>query len=156
MRFVSLTLFLAAALFAQAPPSGPDQQASPSAEPAAPPQAFQRKPIVVLTPEQRARNFEKLKQELESAKNGAVVTVVGIPTAVVTSGKTAMASAKSCSIPLLNAMPRNAQAIDKKMILPAPANSRAFAIRQITPPAPPCDERAWRDAPAPSTPNAKP
>jgi hypothetical protein len=140
MRFVSLTLFLAAAVFAQAPSNGPDQQASPSADPPAPPQAFQRKAIIPMTPEQRARNFEKLKQELESAKNGTVVTVVGIPTAVVTAGKTAKASAKSCSIPLLDAMPRNAQAIDQPIFLPPPPNSDRFAIRQITPPAPPCDD----------------
>ena len=135
MRFVSLTLFLAAAVFAQAPSNGPDQQASPSADPPAPPQAFQRKAIIPMTPEQRARNFEKLKQELESAKNGTVVTVVGIPTAV----KTAKASAKSCSIPLLDAMPRNAQAIDQPIFLPPP-NSDRFAIRQITPPPLPCDD----------------
>jgi hypothetical protein len=130
MRFVSLTLFLAAAVFAQAPSNGPDQQASPSADPPAPPQAFQRKAIIPITPEQRARNDGKLRQDLKSARTVTVVT----------SGKTVTAPGKTCSIPLLNAMPRNAQAIDRPMILPVPPNSRAFAIRQITPPAPPCDD----------------
>jgi hypothetical protein len=125
MRFVSLTLFLAAAVFAQAPSSGPDQQDSSSAEPPAPPQASQ-------------------------------VNVVAKATPVVTSGKTATARGETCSIPLLNVTPRNAQSIDRLMILPAPPNSGAFAIRQISPPAPPCPEEHWRSGPAPSPPNPKP
>jgi hypothetical protein len=36
-------------------------------------------------------------------------------------------------------MPRNAQAIDQPIFLPPP-NSDRFAIRQITPPPPPCDD----------------
>jgi len=79
-----------------------------------------------MTPEQRARNEEKLRQALKSVKS--------------VSGKMAIASAKSCAIPLLNATPRNAQANDRPMILPAPPNTGAFAIRQISPPAPPCDD----------------
>jgi hypothetical protein len=95
MRIVSLNLFLAAAVFAQAPPK-----------------AVQRKP-------------------------GISITVSSKPVNVVTAG---LAQGKICSIPLLNVMPRDGQTIDRRIFLPAPPNSNAFAIRQVTPHAPPCDD----------------
>jgi hypothetical protein len=118
---------------AEAPP--------PSAGPEAPPQAPQAK--VEISPEERARLAEELREALGA---GRVVNV----------DKLALAHGRACAIPLTTVMPPNAQAIDKKMILPAPRNSRAFAIRQISPPAPPCDEEAWRGGAARSAPNAKP
>jgi hypothetical protein len=81
--------------------------------PEAQPQAPKKK--VVIAPADRARLFETLR--------GA-----------------APAASRVCAIPLLNVAPPNAQAIDPGMILPAPATSHAFAILQISPPAPPCDD----------------
>ncbi len=149
MRFVSLTLFLAVAAFAQAPPSGPDQQASPPAEPAAAPQPFQGKFFVSITPEQRARNTKRLEQALRAP---VAVNITASPANVVTAGKPGQA----CSIPLLNAMPRNAKAIDRPMAVPPPPNSRGSVIRHVAPPAPPCPEKdAQEGAPAPD-PKPKP
>jgi hypothetical protein len=147
MRFVSLTLFLAAAVFAQAPPSGPDQQASPSAEPAAPRQGFQGT-FRALTPEQRARNAQRLLQALRAP---AAVNVVAPPAPVITAGKPGQA----CSIPLLNATPPIAQAIDRPMVVP-PRSPASSTIRQVTPPAPPCPEESQPETPAPSALNSKP
>ena len=123
MRLVSLALFLGAALFAQSPPAAPEEPSKPAAEPATQPEA--RK----LTPEERARNTEMLKEALEKIK----VNLVADPGAMLSPGKT-------CSIPLKNVMPQDAPPVDKAMILPAPSKPGRFAIRQITPPAPPCDD----------------
>ena len=101
MRFVSLTLCLAAAVLA----SGEDDPSSRPTEPF---------PAVAVV------------------KVGAA------------------AHGQPCAILLLNAMPKDAPAIDKPMVLPAPSNPGRFAIRQVSPPAPPCDEAELRDGPAPS------
>jgi len=90
--------------------------------------------------------MEKMEKELRASK---AVTVV-------TTGKTALATGQACSIPLLNAMPRNADAIDRPIFVPPPRSSASSAIRQVTPPAPPCPEEPRRDDPAPPGPNSKP
>lgn len=127
MRLVSLAPLLAAVLFAQSPPTTGDDASKSSAEPAAQPQAPKIK--VAITPMERARQTEKLKEQLQK-----------LTVNVVTNEETPLAPGQTCSIPLKNAMPRNAPPVDKAMILPAPSNPGRLAIRQVSPPAPPCDD----------------
>jgi hypothetical protein len=119
MRFVSLALFLGSALFAQSPPAAPDDPSKSSAEPAAQPPAPKAK--VEVAPEKGDSLPEWFKEALQKV----TVNVV---------------TGKTCSIPLLSAMPKDAPPVDKAMILPAPSNPGRFAIRQVSPPAPPCDD----------------
>jgi hypothetical protein len=119
MRLVSLALLLGSALFAHSPPVAPDDPSKPAAEPAAQPPDPKAK--VEVAPEKGDSLPEWFKEALQKV----TVNVV---------------AAKTCSIPLLNAMPKDAPPVDKAMILPAPSNPGRFTIRQVSPPAPPCDD----------------
>jgi hypothetical protein len=131
MRWILIAPLAGAALFAQTPAPEPEKSQAVEVKPeaAAPPPDEQQ--AKSKRDEERVRRLQSLAERL-SAKRGAVN--------VVTNGKIALAPGQPCAIPLKNVLPEAAATADEKMIVPVPKSPPRFPAREVSPPAPSCDD----------------
>ncbi len=136
MRWILIAPLAAMSLCAQTPAPEPESPPAVQVKPetAAPPSTQQQERLDAL----KERLKEALKQRLEETPEGRPrkMTIT-----LNERGKMALAPSQRCAIPLKNVLPEAAAKADEKMIIPVPQDGPVkLHIKEISPPAPSCDD----------------
>ncbi len=129
MRLTLIVPLLALATFAQARPAEPEKaqsaEARTEAAPSTPPDADQQENRVA--PEELLRRPGLPAPGIWLTPKGAAIP---------------LAHGQPCAIPLINVLTKEAARMDEKMVIPLPPKDgpRQFTMKEVTPPAPSCDD----------------